>query len=307
MLAMARQNYDLNGPGMQPWHFKARYQLFDRTGKPAERGTLEYWWASPKVYRASWIQDDGTLSDWHVADGKRLTVASGNDIRYLVEKIPEMLLDPVPGEIAFREPHLERKMVLLRGVPCPCVLVFDDLGPSRVQPFDNARFCFDPQIPVLLLEDDNNGMREQFGNVLTFQGRNLPRLFIQTVEGERILAVSVDTVSALDPDDPALKPPLDAKTDGIWYEAAGPLISGQPPRIPTAELRDPSRANLIAEVKIEKDGNVQEVDLINRPDPKLEAAAREAISQWRFTPTVVDGQPVAARSLIVLKLHPWRY
>ena len=37
--------YDFTSPELKPWHLKAKYQLYDDTGDPAEQGTYEYWWA----------------------------------------------------------------------------------------------------------------------------------------------------------------------------------------------------------------------------------------------------------------------
>jgi hypothetical protein len=42
VVAAAEPFYDFNTPTLKPWHLKAAYQLYDRKGKPSERGTYEY-------------------------------------------------------------------------------------------------------------------------------------------------------------------------------------------------------------------------------------------------------------------------
>jgi len=48
---------------------------------------------------------------------------------------------------------------------------------------------------------------------------------------------------------------------------------------------------VILEVTIAKDGRVADAT-IRRSIPQLDQAALDAVRQWRFTPTVIDGEPV---------------
>jgi protein TonB len=49
---------------------------------------------------------------------------------------------------------------------------------------------------------------------------------------------------------------------------------------------------VIIEARIEADGTVSRTRIL-RSIPALDAAAEDAVSQWQFTPTLLNGQPVA--------------
>jgi protein TonB len=49
---------------------------------------------------------------------------------------------------------------------------------------------------------------------------------------------------------------------------------------------------VILEAVIAEDGSVESVKVL-RSKPLLDEAAMEAVRQWRFTPTRLNGQPVA--------------
>jgi hypothetical protein len=70
IFAAAAPSYDFSDASLKPWHLKASYQLYDQNGKPTAQGTYEYWWASPKTYRSTWMHGGVTRSDWQAADGK---------------------------------------------------------------------------------------------------------------------------------------------------------------------------------------------------------------------------------------------
>jgi protein TonB len=45
-------------------------------------------------------------------------------------------------------------------------------------------------------------------------------------------------------------------------------------------------------VVIGKDGSVQHVTLVSSPDPLLTKAAQDAVQQWVYRPTLLNGDPV---------------
>lgn len=306
ILALAAQRYDWNDPAVKPWHFKASYQLYDRTGQPSANGTVEYWWASPTVHRTTWIQGDDTLSEWHTADGKRLTVASGADIRYFVAEIPQELLDPLPGKIDPRNVKLERDMIRTGRVNFPCVRTLyrvKSAGFSGERWDPTSMYCFDRNTPALLLKGDHDGIEDQYGDFVAYQGRDFPRSLSETMGKRRLLTVAVEAIGEVNANDAAFRPPDEAKMDGLVYvRSPGSKIAGPSPHI---SAHDEAHGMVVFEAKIDPAGRVQELELIGGPGPSLDEALRTAASQWTYPPYVVNGKPVARRTLIEVYLAPF--
>src|SRR5580698_1750358 len=95
ILAAAAPFYDFSDPTLKPFHLKATYQLYDDKGNPAEQGTFEYWWASPKVYRVSWSRPGATRTDWYTADGKQAYVEAGERLGYFEKGLQSNLFSPL--------------------------------------------------------------------------------------------------------------------------------------------------------------------------------------------------------------------
>lgn len=68
-------------------------------------------------------------------------------------------------------------------------------------------------------------------------------------------------------------------------------VSGVSPRYPTIAQASRVQGVVILEAVIGEDGTVQHVRVL-RSQPLLQDAAVEAVRQWRFTPTLLNGQPV---------------
>jgi len=55
-------------------------------------------------------------------------------------------------------------------------------------------------------------------------------------------------------------------------------------------------------VEIGPDGSVQDIEPISGP-PLLERAAAEAVAQWRYAPTLVDGSAVSVVTTVSVEFH----
>ena len=53
------------------------------------------------------------------------------------------------------------------------------------------------------------------------------------------------------------------------------------------------------EARVEPDGSVSEARVI-KSIPLLDGAALDAVKQWRFTPTLLNGQPVAVMMTLTI-------
>jgi len=64
------------------------------------------------------------------------------------------------------------------------------------------------------------------------------------------------------------------------------------PIYPEKAKADRIEGMVIVETVIATDGTVKDIEVIRSAHPLLDAAAIEAVSQWAFTPTLLNGEPV---------------
>ncbi len=69
------------------------------------------------------------------------------------------------------------------------------------------------------------------------------------------------------------------------------LIHKEPPKYPEIAVRAKVSGVVIVEATIAKDGSVKDAKII-KSIPLLDQAALDAVKQWRYTPTLLNGVPV---------------
>lgn len=159
LLAAAAPSYDFNSATMKPWHFTASYELFDRVGNPADKGTFEYWWASPATYRGTWKRGDTTWTAWHTAEGKGFLTTNGGDLQFLETEFWRLLLDPLPQE-EYLSKQLKRDTITLGKTKLPCVRPGNQSG----QEIPEGTYCFDPRVPALVMMKEEGGITVGYGD-----------------------------------------------------------------------------------------------------------------------------------------------
>jgi periplasmic protein TonB len=97
------------------------------------------------------------------------------------------------------------------------------------------------------------------------------------------------TVAGNDLIPPALVPVTPLRVGGAIR--APQRIRDVAPRYPAIAQASRVEGIVILEAVIEEDGSVRDVRVL-RSKPLLDEAAIEAVRQWRFTPTLLNGQPV---------------
>ncbi|MGB7758459.1 MAG: energy transducer TonB, partial [Bryobacteraceae bacterium] len=81
--------------------------------------------------------------------------------------------------------------------------------------------------------------------------------------------------------------------------ASAQLLYRKDPEYPTAARQMNARGNVVLEATIGTDGRVVGVKVISG-HPLLVQAAKTAVMQWRYRPTLLDGQPVENTTQITL-------
>jgi len=313
ILAAAAPFYDFNDPALKPWHLKATYQLYDDKGNPAEQGTFEYWWASPKVYRVSWSRPSATQTTWHTADSKYAYSATGKPLDYFEKDLQLNLFSPLPSTDAIdpSKIHLIRNDVELGSTRYPCV---SESPRKSVEPSDFRTLpteCLDPTLPVLSFELHFLGIvATNYDNVVKIQGKYLARAIAVVVGNKKLLTATVDSIDSLDPASPAIVPSKDAIFEPDAEQAAekaenGLLIKKQLPESPLTPGVQLFPSTILIEVTIGVDGKVKDPHVIFSTSPWFSASTLKAISGWEYKPYLRNGIPIEGRTVITLAIWPF--
>jgi protein TonB len=78
---------------------------------------------------------------------------------------------------------------------------------------------------------------------------------------------------------------------------AGMLLFGPKPAYPRIAITTRTEGDVRIQAVIGRDGGIRNLQLIGGP-PLLVAAAMEAVRQWRYRPTLLNGQPVEVITVI---------
>jgi periplasmic protein TonB len=82
----------------------------------------------------------------------------------------------------------------------------------------------------------------------------------------------------------------------------GKLIHQVSPTFPREARENHIKGTVLLHVIIDQKGNVKELS-VQEGEPLLRAAAMEAVRQWRFQPTLLDGDPVEVETVIGIQFN----
>ena len=80
------------------------------------------------------------------------------------------------------------------------------------------------------------------------------------------------------------------------------LISSVPPVYPSAAPQGMLDGDVVIHAVIDKNGNVTDAKAVSGPS-MLQSAAVTAVRRWKYSPSLLDGQPVASDVTVTLKFH----
>jgi TonB family protein len=309
IFAAAAPFYNFNDATLEPWHLKATYQLYDQDGKPTEKGTYEYWWVSPKVYRSTWSRPGATHTVWHTADGTHSFKVTGEGLKFFEHELKPALFSPLPSKVELDSDkiRLDLQEKSSKGVNFPCISLtaLPQQGqPDILPPNSISTYCFDPQLPVLRVGFTFGEVVTRFNNIVKYQNRFLAREILISY-GERLLfSARVDAVDDMDSSDPALTPAPDAtqvqapKAQIGSAVSVGKLIKKQAPVYPELAKRLYQQGKVVILATIGTNGRIHDQEVVVAPSELLAAAAMQAVSQWRYSPYLLNGQPVEVDTTI---------
>lgn len=310
LLAAALSQYAVGGTTTRPWHIKGTYQLYDEAGNPAQQGSYESWWESPKVYRSTWSRNSATRSEWHTNDGKTVYKASGDRLFYFEHKLEALLFSPVPdpAKLDLAGVELKKTQLEIGKLKLPCVQIQARADANDTTPtlpgIATGEYCFDPSLPVLRVEHLFDSVYVQLNKLTRVQGRVLAQEITVTDGSHKLLVFNGGTMDELPNENAVLIPPADATpfvVEGIPESPGKGLLAQKvPPVYPPAAFARNVSGVVILDTIIGTDGRTKDIRVLETPSPLLASAAADAVAQWRYKPIAGGRQPVEMNTIIRL-------
>jgi TonB family protein len=308
VLSAAVPLYDLSSAELKPWHLKATYKFYDANGKPAEQGTWEYWWASPKVRRSSWTRTGAEKTLWSTADGAVYQKETGEPLRYFERTIDDVLLSPLSKAelLDSNKMQLGLKMVPPNKPQLACVSATpQSLGDRKLQaanPDATQEYCFDPRTMALLVVYSDHLMK-QYSQLVKTQGRYVARQAVVKYGDQILFSVSVDTIDGLNPSDVEFAPPADAileRSAAVTPQgvATGSLVKKKMPDYPMIAKENHEQGVVILGALIGTDGRIHDLEVLASPSSVLTESAIEAVKTWEYKPYLLNGKPVEVETVV---------
>jgi hypothetical protein len=308
--------YDFMDANLKPWHLRVNYQLDDDQGNPSGEGTFEYWWMSPKVYRSKWTRGSVVHSEWHTLDGKIFTQATGEPLSVYEYWLQSALLSPIPAaaDLDSTESILVDHSIASPNAHSRCVMVVPSEikeHDARTLPFGTyPEYCVNKAKPILLGYYFFGSLLIKSVNVVEMQGKSMPREIYIIAGSKEVLSAKIEPVQMIDPTNPALTPPPDAvavNPDKVQLspEAGSALIVKKvaPTYTDVAKIA-PDQTKVILRTTIGTDGGVRDVRLVSALALPLALPAFQSVSQWKFKPYRIDGEPVVAETTVEVDFSP---
>ncbi|MDE3110954.1 MAG: hypothetical protein KGL02_13565, partial [Acidobacteriota bacterium] len=182
----------LAAPGLDPWHIRATYQLYDHTGQPEPQGTFEEFWLSPTRFKRTFSSPQ--FSETELSTDRGLYRVGDHDWPNKSEfLIHDSLISPIPGGIGGLGLHLGKKSVSLGTANLECLT----LQSPGVMPIAGA-YCFEPTQPMLRITVSSNGQSQtEYSDIVLFEGQYIARTIRSIDRGKIGFSLHVDLIEPL--------------------------------------------------------------------------------------------------------------
>jgi TonB family protein len=298
LMQLAARVNGLGSPDMKPWHVKANYQTFDADGKPKDQGVFEEWWASPDKYKINYTSPSFNQVQYHTGD-KTWSTGDTGWVPFRDDMVERYLVHPLPK---IDKVEMLYYAVRSRKVGRVTLLCDESAVPPHDYPDPRARLCFDDQKPMLRLVEPHENIFVLFNDIVRVKDHYVDKNIVVEDSVHPIVKVDVTTLDFPNGfDESLLTVPASAQSeDHLTLEArsmTGRKLSGDEIRYPiTARSKGVQGTVLLAAI-ISKSGDIANLEVISGPE-ELRKSSIDAVKTWKYTPYLLNGQPVEVRTVI---------
>jgi len=307
-LENAAHDAALDLPTLKPWHLTLDVQLFDAKGKPAERGTIEEWWAGRDLNKISFAFPSYTATQLLNKDGYFQTKDTSYAPSILVDMV-EQTAHPMP--IGDRNqpdntiPELRKQK--FGKVELDCIMLKQPLKNVAFPPLGLfPTYCLDPGKDSLRISTELGSVTIVRNRTGRFQGQSVP--VDLSAESDGILAATahLTSLSSFTPTDADFAPGPDLESESHRLARvsggvmAGLILNKVQPIYPEKSKQDRTTGSVVLKAVIGRDGRIRSLHIISTPDAALAMASIAAVRRWTYKPYLLNGVPTEVDTTVTV-------
>jgi TonB family protein len=268
-----------------------------RRRKPKEQGVFEEWWASPDKYKISYSIPGFNQVQYHNRGKTSLTGDRGL-VPFGDTMVEIFLVHPLPTTSDNEKVSYIVANRQLGQVPLVCA----GLNASAPNNPPGATYCFDNQKPVLRLEQTDGNLFVLFNDIIRTGIHYVDKQI--TIQDSRVPIVKAQITDLQFPntiEDSVLAIPASATLDDhLTVKASvmtGKKIGGKDIKYPPMATQQRIEGSVVLIAVITQSGDIADLDVISGPK-ELRDSSIEAIKTWKYSPYLLNGQPIEVRTEI---------
>ena len=318
-LQAARVN-GLSGGDLKPWHLKVSYKLLDLSGQPTDHGTIEEFWAGPKLGKLVITSATSQLVYLQTEKGAYREGELDQKMS-LLKLLASAFLEPMPfsdKSLAYLDLTLQTRAIDSLQLRCFSLRIRS----GGLKTFDNPTYvdpayCLENNSPIIqigsFIDDSHRFISYHTGR---FQGRYVPMDITAEERDKPVLTAHLDLleqISNVDPADfkPGPKAVLQRTPETTLVIPEGMLdsmiethrvrpISRPQPEYPASAQAANVHGTVTMRAVIGTDGHIAALHVINGPEV-LQQAALDAVWRWRFEEPFHDAQRAQILTVIAVR------
>lgn len=301
----AEQKATLAGDGTKPYYLKIAVQLYDAKGRATEQGTVEQWWAGPELERRVF-----TLPSYRAVEVRKpKELFRSQGMPYppsIVESLLQEIVHPMPAASEIDASVPDIRTLTYSGVSLDCIMLGSPIKGLKQIPIGLfPTYCLDPEKTSLrltfkygteLIIRNSVGMFQdrlvpidvaiRFGNVIAATG-HVTALMTKAISEDELSTSGLKSISTV-------------TTDVAGELIQGRIISQPQPEYPEVAKHQHVSGKVLLRTLIGTDGHVENLSVLSSPDPSLALAAVAAVRKWRYSPYILNGEPVQVDTTITV-------
>ncbi len=303
-LTEATRSADLESEGTPAFRLTAKFETFDFKGRPASTGTLKEEFLRPGL-RKQTVRVGGEAETYAPEDN--VTLEQEPLLGVFVQGVLfNALLHPGPNPATLAEASVKLKVQKLGTLSLRCITV--DAGKANFDKQPSA-YCLSENEPLLRTEQQRYGMVVIFNKVVKFGGHMLAEDITIQQNGRMRGHLQVQTLAAAPelkeadmptPEPDRVKIDASGKSRVAGGVMAGNIVTKVAPFYPETAKQNHIQGTVLLAAIIAKDGAIRQLEVVSAPSDDLADAAVQAVSQWRYTPYLVNGEPAEVDTTVTV-------